>query len=305
MSSQLELFFQQLLNGLTIGMIYALIALGYTMVYGVIQLINFAHGEVFMVGAYLALTALGAFTAAFAGAPLLLILFIVFAASMGGAALLGATIEKIAYKPLRGTPKLTALITSIGVSFFLQNAVMLIYGSKEQNFPEIIPKWRFALGPLSVSLIQVVIFAVSIVMMFFLSWFIKSTSLGRAMRASAENPEAAKLMGISVDRVIRVTFMLGSALAAVAGTLFGLYYGSVNFHEGYLLGLKAFTAAVFGGIGSIPGAMLGGVLLGVLEGLGAGYISSEWKDVFAFLILGAVLLCRPSGILGENLPEKV
>lgn len=301
----MDLFLNQLLNGLTIGMLYALIALGYTMVYGVIQLINFAHGEVFMVGAYLALTAIWLAAAFFPGAPFWMTLIFLLVFSMAGASLLGAAIEKAAYKPLRGSPKLTALISSIGISFFLQNIVMLIYGAREQNIPEIIPNRHFSMGAVSVSLIQIVIFCVSIALMFFLTWFVKHTNTGKAMRAVAENPEAAQLMGISVNRIIRLTFVLGSALAAVAGTLFALNYGSVNFHDGYLAGLKAFTAAVFGGIGSIPGAMLGGILLGLFEGLGAGYISSQWKDVFAFVILGIVLICKPSGILGENVPEKV
>ncbi len=286
-------------------MVYALIALGYTMVYGVIQLINFAHGEVFMVGAYLALTAIWIFSPLFGGAAFWVMLLLILVFSILGSALLGAAIERIAYKPLRRSPKLTALITSIGVSFFLQNAVMLIYGLKEQNVPEVIPSVRFYAGAVSFSLIQLIIFATSIGLMFFLSWFIKNTRLGKAMRASAENSEAASLVGISVDRIICLTFVLGSSLAAVGGALFGMYYGSINFHDGYLAGLKAFTAAVVGGIGSIPGAMLGGILLGVFEGLGAGYLSSQWKDVFAFLILGIVLIFRPSGILGENLPEKV
>ena len=299
------LFLQQLLNGLTIGMVYALIALGYTMVYGVMQLINFAHGEVFMVGAYLALAAIWFFAAFFPHAPFWVLIPAIFLTAMLGAALLGVTIEKVAYKPLRGSPKLTVLITSIGISFFLQNAVMLIYGSKEQNVPEVIPNLRYSIGPVSFSLMQLVIFAVSVSLMLGLAWFVKNTKTGKAMRATSENPEAAHLMGISVNQIIRVTFVLGSALAAMGGSLFGLYYGSVNFHDGYLAGLKAFTAAVFGGIGSIPGAMLGGILLGVFEGLGAGYLSSEWKDVFAFLLLGAVLIFKPSGILGENLPDKV
>lgn len=301
----LGVFFQQLLNGFTIGMVYALIALGYTMVYGVIQLINFAHGEVFMVGAYLALTALLFFTAAAASAPFWLVLVCLFSFSVVGSAALGALIEKVAYRPLRGSPKLAALITSIGVSFFLQNAVMLLYGSKEQSVPEIIPSVRFQWGAVSFSFLQVIIFVASITLMLLLTFFVKKTRLGKAMRASAENPQAAALMGISVNGVIRATFVIGSALAAVAGVLFAMNYGSINFHDGYLAGLKAFTAAVFGGIGSIPGAMIGGILLGVFEGLGAGYISSEWKDVFAFVLLGIVLILRPSGILGENIPEKV
>jgi branched-chain amino acid transport system permease protein len=305
LSAQIELFIQQLLNGLTIGMVYALIALGYTMVYGVIQLINFAHGDIFMVGAFLALTMIGWSTLLWPSAPFLAVLLLVILFSMIFSGFLGAAVEKIAYKPLRRSPRLTALITSIGVSFFLQNAVMLIYGSKEQHIPEIIPTARFQLGTLSFSLIQLIIFATSVTLMLFLAWFVKNTRLGKAMRASAENMEAAYLVGISVNQVIRTTFVLGSVLAAVGGSLFGMYYGSINFHDGYLAGLKAFTAAVLGGIGSIPGAMMGGIVLGIVEGLGAGYIASEWKDVFAFLILGVVLIFRPSGIFGENLPEKV
>lgn len=301
----MDLFVQQVLNGLTIGMIYALIALGYTMIYGVIQLINFAHGEVFMVGAYLALTLIGVLASVMLGAPLWVVLVSVFALAMAGAAGLGAAIERVAYRPLRNAPRLAALITAIGMSFFLQNAVMLIYGSREQTFPEILPKTIFALGTVSVSFTQVLIFLVSTALMFFLTWFVRRTRAGKAMRACAENPDAARLVGVSVDRVIRQTFMIGSALAAMAGALFGMTYGSVNFHDGYLLGLKAFTAAVFGGIGSIPGAMIGGILLGIFEGLGAGYLSSEWKDVFAFLLLGIVLVFKPSGLLGENIPEKV
>ena len=305
MNPALEIFLQQLLNGLMIGMVYALIALGYTMVYGVIQLINFAHGEIFMVGAYLALTAMLALSSLWPGVPIPLMLAGIFTFSVIGSAALGALVERAAYRPLRGSPRLTALITSIGVSFFLQNAVMLIYGSKEQSVPEIIPPVSWTVGPLTLTLLQGVIFGVSISLLFFLNWFVKRTMLGKAMRACAENPDTARLMGVSVNRVIRAAFLAGSALAAVAGSLFAMNYGSVNFHDGYLAGLKAFTAAVFGGIGSIPGAMLGGVLLGVFEGLGAGYISSAWKDVFAFLLLGGVLIFKPSGLLGENVPEKV
>ncbi len=301
----LNLFLQQLLNGLAIGMVYALIALGYTMVYGVIQLINFAHGEVFMVGAYLSLTALWFFGVYFTGAPVLVVFVGVFLFSVVGCAVLGAAVEKIAYRPLRASPRLTALITSIGVSFFLQNAVMLMYGAKEQTFPEIVPTRHFHFGAVSFSLMQGIIFVVSVSLMFFLTWFVKNTRFGKAMRACAENPQAAQLMGVSVTRIIQLTFILGSMLAAVAGSLFGMNYGSVNFHDGYLAGLKAFTAAVLGGIGSIPGAMLGGLFLGVFEALGAGYISSAWKDVFAFVLLCTVLIFKPSGILGENVPEKV
>jgi branched-chain amino acid transport system permease protein len=237
--------------------------------------------------------------------PFIAVLLALLVFSMLGCALVGAGAEKIAYRPLRGSPKLTALITSIGLSFFLQNAVMLIYGSKEKNLPEVVPVYHLSAGPFSFSVIQLIIFGTSIAAMFFLTRFVKDTKWGRAMRATAENPEAAQLMGISVNAVIRLTFVLGSAMAAIGGSLFSLYYGSINFHDGYLAGLKAFTAAVFGGIGSIPGAMVGGLLLGIFEGLGAGYISSEWKDVFAFILLILVLLFKPSGLLGEKLPEKV
>ncbi|MCG3175594.1 MAG: High-affinity branched-chain amino acid transport system permease protein LivH [Candidatus Omnitrophica bacterium] len=296
---------QQLINGLTIGLVYALIALGYTMVYGVIQLINFAHGEVFMLGAYLALTAVWLLTAWLGAPPAILLLCGMFALSVVGCALTGRLIERVAYRPLRGSPKLTALITSIGVSFFLQNAVMLLYGSREQSVPEVLPMVSWEVGGVSVSGMQLLILAVSAAMMVGLDRFVRRTRTGKAMRACAENTEAASLMGISPDAVIRNTFMLGSGLAAVGGMLFAMNYGSVSFHDGYLAGLKAFTAAVFGGIGSIPGAMIGGILLGVFEGLAAGYLSSEWKDVFAFGLLVCVLIFRPSGILGENLPEKV
>ncbi len=305
MEGALDLFLQQLLNGLTIGMIYALIALGYTMVYGVIQLINFAHGEVFMAGAYLAMTALVFFGTLATPLPVWAVFAAVVLFSVVGSAALGAGIERVAYKPLRGSPKLTALITSIGMSFFLQNAVMLVYGAKEQSVPDIFPAGRLEAGPLSVSLLQGVIFAVSIGLMVLLTRFVRHTRTGKALRALAQDPDTARLMGVSVDSMIRLTFVLGSALAAVGGALFGMYYGSVNFHDGYLAGLKAFTAAVFGGIGSIPGAMIGGILLGIFEAMGAGYLSAEWKDVFAFVLLGAVLIFKPSGLLGENVPEKV
>ncbi len=305
MSSHLQLFFQQLLNGLTIGMVYALIALGYTMVYGVLQLINFAHGEVFMVGGYLALTAMAWIASIWAGAPFFVILPLILIFSMLGASLLGACIERAAYRPLRISPKLTALISSIGVSFVLQNTVMLVYGSREKSMPALLPNWQVDLHGVTLSVAQLIIFPTTIFLMLFLTFFVKKTSMGKAMRAVSENTEAASLMGISPNKVIRATFVLGSALAAVGGSLFAMNYGSMNFHDGYLAGIKAFTAAVFGGIGSIPGAMLGGVLLGIFEGFAAGYISSEWKDVFAFGLLVALLLFKPSGILGENVSEKV
>ncbi len=305
MHPDVQLFLQQLLNGLTIGMVYALIAIGYTMVYGVLQLINFAHGEVFMVGGYLALTIVGFVTSLWAGLPFWVVLPLLFLFSILGCSLLGSVIERTAYRPLRGSPKLTALISSIGMSFVLQNVVMLIYGSKEKNMPDVLPRWQLDLGGVTVTFIQLIIFATALSLMACLTLFVKRAKMGKAMRAASENPAAASLMGISVNHVIQSTFVLGSALAAVGGSLFAMNYGSLNFHDGYLAGIKAFTAAVFGGIGSIPGAMLGGILLGVFEGFGAGYISSEWKDVFAFGLLILLLLFKPSGLLGENVPEKV
>jgi branched-chain amino acid transport system permease protein len=302
----LQLFFQQLLNGLTLGAIYALVALGYTMVYGVIQLINFAHGEVFMVGAYLALTVflvLGVLSP-LTGWALGGLLLLGALAAMMGCGLLGLGIERLAYRPLRQAQRLAALITAIGVSFFLQNAVMLLYGATDRRFPALIPGLRWEVAGATVTLLQMLIWAGSGVLMVALQVLVMSTTLGKAMRAAAQDPQACRLLGIPVDRVIAVTFVLGSALAAVGGMLFGLYYNTVNFHDGYLTGLKAFTAAVLGGIGNVPGAMVGGVVLGVLESLGAGYLSAQWKNVFAFVVLVALLLFRPTGLLGERVSER-
>ena len=299
-----DLFLQQLLNGLTIGAVYALIALGYTMVYGIIQMINFAHGEVFMVGAYLGLAVMVVLVQAAPGLSGIGWLALVIATAAAGCALLGLFIEWVAYRPLRNAPKLSVLITAIGVSFFLQNAVMLCYGAQDRYVPELLPVRQMGQGAVVVTPMQVVIFAVSLLLMAGLQWIVHGTKLGRSMRAVAQDPLAARLMGIPVDRVIAVTFAIGSALAGVGGVLFGSYYSTINFHDGYLTGLKAFTAAVLGGIGNLPGAMLGGLLLGLLEGLGAGYISAQWKNVFAFAVLIGVLLLRPRGLLGERLAER-
>ncbi len=301
-----QLFCQQLANGLTIGSIYALIALGYTMVYGVIQLINFAHGEVFMVGAYLALTvvlALGA-TSALIGWPVLGVLVVGAIAAMMGCGALGWGIERVAYRPLRAAPRLAALITAIGVSFFLQNAMMVIYGATDRHVPALIPSVRFEVMGVTLTLLQLLIWAISGVLMLGLQLLVMRTRLGKAMRATAQDPRACWLLGISVDRIIAVTFVIGSSLAALGGMLFGLYYNTINFHDGYLMGLKAFTAAVLGGIGNIPGAMVGGIALGILEGLGAGYLSAQWKNVFAFVVLVGLLLCKPTGLLGERVADR-
>lgn len=302
----IEVFCQQLINGLTIGFIYALIALGYTIVYGIAQLINFAHGEVFMVGAYLGLTAYLLFNgSALTGSLLLGLLPFIFLFAMAGTSILGVVIERTAYRPLRNAPRLAPLITAIGVSFLLQNAVMLIFGPSDKRFPDLIDVHNFSFGDVTFTNLQLMIAGVSIALMIGLHLFIKNTQTGKAMRALADDRQAASLMGINVDRVMSISFLIGSAMAGAGGVMFGMYYNTINFHDGYLAGLKAFTAAVLGGIGNIPGAMVGGVLIGVLEGLGAGYLSSEWKNVFAFFILILILLFRPSGLLGSRVVKKV
>ena len=301
-----QLFLQQLANGLTLGAIYALIALGYTMVYGVVQLINFAHGEVFMVGAYAALTlvCLAGWSTFGTGMPWGVTLLLCGAGAMAVCAGLGAVIERVAYRPIRQAPRLNTLITAIGVSFFLQNAVMLLYGATDKQFPSLLPSVHWDLGGVTVTLMQVVVWVASALLMLGLQFLVVSTKLGMAMRATAQDLKACALLGIPVNRIIAMTFVIGSAFAAVGGMLFGLHYGTINFHDGYLMGLKAFTAAVLGGIGNIPGAMVGGLVLGLLEALGAGYLSAQWKNVFAFVVLVVLLLFRPTGLFGERVAER-
>ena len=292
----LDTFIQQLVNGLTIGMIYALIALGYTMVYGIIQLINFAHGEIFMVGGYLGLSVfilvsqLWKFQCNFILVPM-------FCAAMAGCGVLGMLIERVAYRPLRKSPRLASLITAIGVSFILQNIVMLAWGPVDKSFPAFFKNSGLSVGALRITGMQIFIIITSLIMMLGLHFFVSRTTMGKALRATSEDMTAAKLMGINVDKVIGMCFFIGSALGGAGGIMYGMYYNTITFHDGYLVGIKAFTAAVLGGIGSVPGAMLGGMSLGMIEGLGAGYLSSEWKNVFAFLILVILLLCWPSGVL--------
>lgn len=302
MSGQAVLL-QQLLNGLTIGAVYALIALGYTMVYGIIQLINFAHGELFMVGAYLGLTALLVAGDALGG-PGPLAGAAMGMAAMAGCAALGWCVERVAYRPLRRAPQLTALITAIGISFILQNAVMLLYGARDRHVPNPFPGVLISWGGVTVTATQGLIAAAALLTMVGVHGLVRRTRLGQAMLATAQDPVAAQLMGIPISRVIAATFMIGSGLAGLGGVLFGIQYSTINFHDGYLTGLKAFTAAVFGGIGNAPGAMVGGVALGLLEGLGAGYLASQWKNVFAFLVLVVLLLFRPQGLLGARVAER-
>lgn len=291
-----EILVQQLVNGLTIGMIYALIALGYTMVYGIIQLINFAHGEIFIFGAFIASAV---FSTACQALNLSAVwaLLLMFAAAVSFCALLGVVIERAAYRPLRSSPRLSCLITAIGISLILQNLMMLLWGPVNKSFPSFFKHSALTLGPLRITFMQGFIIVVSLVMMGALHFFVRATILGKALRASSQDMVAARLMGINVNRIVGLCFLIGSGLAGAGGLMYGMYYNSISFNDGYLAGIKAFTAAVLGGIGSIPGAMLGGVALGMLEGLGAGYLSSQWKNVFAFLILVILLLCWPSGIL--------
>lgn len=298
---------QQLLNGLSLGSIYALIALGYTMVYGILKLINFAHGEVFMIGAYagyFGALGLGVQDYGSAGFPIYLaLLVLVFA--MGVAALLGASIEFLAYRPVRSAPRLTPLITAIGVSLFLQNAAMLAFTPNPRPYPAILKEVRFELGGVIVTNVKLTIFVVAIALMVGLNAFIQRTWTGKAMRAVSTNLDAARLMGINTDRIIRATFAVGSALAAAGGILFGLDQITINPLMGVLTGLKAFVAAVLGGIGNIRGAVLGGLLIGLAEQMTAGYLSPDYRDAITFVILIIILILRPQGLLGVVRPEKV
>lgn len=300
---------QQLINGLSLGSIYALIALGYTMVYGILRLINFAHGEVFMVGAYAGYycaTSLGIerYEASGEGFPLGLAVLVLVVA-MGAAALLGLLVELLAYRPVRRAPRLTPLITAIGVSLFLQNAGMLVFGANPRRYPAILREIRFEVGGVILTNIKVAIFAVSLTLMVGLHLLVKHTWTGKAMRAVSTNLDAARLMGIDPNRTIQQTFAIGSALAAAGGILFGLDQVLINPLMGMLTGLKAFVAAVLGGIGNIPGAVLGGLLIGLAEQLTAGYLSPDYRDAITFVILIGILLVKPEGLLGTVRQEKV
>ncbi|MEB3299969.1 MAG: branched-chain amino acid ABC transporter permease [Candidatus Sericytochromatia bacterium] len=302
-----ELLAQQVLNGLTIGSMYALIALGYTMVYGILQLINFAHGEVFMIGSFLGLGTLMSLEKWVPGLGVVPSLAAALIVAMSGAALLGVAIERIAYRPLRHSPRLSLLITALGLSIILQNGIMLLVGTEDRTYPERFTEALqegFDLGTVHVAWQQVLTLGVALAFMSALTWMVQRTRLGKAMRATSQDPVTAGLMGIESNRIVALTFAMGSALAAVGGLLFGLNY-SINFFIGTQAGLKAFIAAVLGGIGSLPGAVVGGLLLGVIEALGAGYVSGTWKDVFAFVILAVVLVFRPAGLLGRPVVEKV
>ncbi|WP_045174848.1 branched-chain amino acid ABC transporter permease [Anaerocellum danielii] len=291
-------FIQQLINGITLGSVYALISLGYTMVYGIIKLINFAHGDIFMVGAYIAYLSV---------TYLKLGLIPSLIVAMAFCSVLGMLIEKFAYKPLRNSPRISALITAIGVSLLLENLMQIIMGADSRVFPRLVTEKNYYLfqGKIVVNNKQIYLLIITVFLMIILNFVVKKTKIGKAMRAVSQDMDAARLMGINVDTTISYTFAIGSALAAAAGVLVGLYYNTINPLMGVLPGLKAFIAAVFGGIGIIPGAMLGGFSLGIVETLVSGYGSSMYKDAVAFALLILILIIKPSGLLGKNIKEKV
>ncbi|PKO90530.1 MAG: branched-chain amino acid ABC transporter permease [Betaproteobacteria bacterium HGW-Betaproteobacteria-10] len=306
----MDIFLQQIINGLVQGSIYALVALGYTMVYGIMGLINFAHGEVVMIGTLVTITVAGALINA--GMPVALAALAGISASVLVCIALGWGLERIAYRPLRNAPRLTPLITAIGMSIILQNLAMIIWGRNYMTFPPLFPKMHFELAGTHFSAVQVMIVLVSAITMSGLILLVYRTKLGMAMRATAQNPAVASLMGVNINRVIAAAFVIGSALAAVAGIMVGSYYEIAHYQMGFMLGLKAFTAAVLGGIGNLAGAMIGGVLLGLIEALGAGYIGdltggflgSHYQDIFAFIVLIGVLMFKPSGLFGEKSGDR-
>ncbi len=326
----MDTFLQQLVNGLTAGSVYAVVALGYTMVYGIIQLINFAHGEVVMIGAMVAFSVINALAPS--GLPALAVVLIGTGCAVPVCMLVGYSMERLAYRPLRGAPRLAPLITAIGVSIILQHLALMVWSRNVLAFPQIIESRTYFVAGAAITSVQIAILAICVALMGGLALLVYRTPLGTAMRATAQNPQVAGLMGIDVNRVIAATFIIGAALGAVAGVLFGTYYGIAQYTMGSVLGLKAFSAAVLGGIGNIPGAMLGGILLGLVEALGAGYIGeltdlcrigllarlisacegggyfilfgSNYQDVFAFVVLILVLVIRPQGLLGERVGDR-
>jgi branched-chain amino acid transport system permease protein len=308
----MDTFIQQIINGLVLGSMYALVALGYTMVYGIINLINFAHGEVLMVGALTSWTIIGLMKEGMPGTPGYVILFVALIIACVVAAALNFVIEKVAYRPLRNSPKLAPLITAIGMSILLQTLAMIIWKPNYKPYPTLLPSTPFNIGGAVITPTQVLILGMTAVSLALLMWVVNSTRLGRAMRATAENPRVAALMGVKPDVVISATFLIGAVLAAIAGVMWAANYGTVQHTMGFLPGLKAFTAAVFGGIGNLAGAVVGGILLGLIESIGAGYIGtltggvlgSHYSDIFAFIVLIIVLTLRPSGLLGERVADR-
>ena len=308
----MEILLQQIINGLVLGSMYALVALGYTMVYGIINLINFAHGEVLMVGAMTSWTIIGLMKDATPGAPGWVILIVAMVIACVVAAALNFVIEKVAYRPLRNSPKLAPLITAIGVSILLQTLAMIIWKPNYKPYPTLLPNVPFDIGGAVITPTQIMILGMTAVSLAALMYLVNHTRLGRAMRATAENPRVAGLMGVKPDMVISATFIIGAVLAAIAGIMYASNYGTAQHTMGFLPGLKAFTAAVFGGIGNLAGAVVGGILLGLIEAIGSGYIGtltggllgSHYTDIFAFIVLIIILTLRPSGLLGERVADR-
>lgn len=308
----MDILLQQIINGLVMGSMYALVALGYTMVYGIINLINFAHGEVLMVGALTSWSIIGMMKDAMPDSPGWVILLIATLIACVVAVLLNYSIEKIAYRPLRNSPKLAPLITAIGMSIMLQTLAMIIWKPNYKSYPNLLPTTPINIGEAVITPTQIMILVVTAVSLAVLMWLVHYTKLGRAMRATAENPRVASLMGVKPDVVISATFIIGAILAAITGVMYASNYGTVHHMMGFLPGLKAFTAAVFGGIGNLGGAVLGGILLGLIEAIGSGYIGdltggvlgSHYADIFAFVVLIIVLTLRPSGLLGERVADR-
>ena len=306
----MDIFLQQIINGLTLGSVYAVVALGYTMVYGIIQLINFAHGEVVMIGAMVAFTVINALAGG--SLPPLAVVLIGALSAIPVCMVVGYSMERLAYRPLRHAPRLAPLITAIGVSIILQHLALMVWSRNVLAFPQIIKSQTYFIGGAGITTVQIAILAICVTLMASLALLVYRTPLGTAMRATAQNAQVAGLMGIDINRVIAVTFIIGAGLGAVAGVLFGTYYGIAQYTMGSVLGLKAFSAAVLGGIGNIPGAMAGGIVLGLVEALGAGYIGdltgnvfgSNYQDVFAFIVLILVLVFRPQGLLGERVGDR-
>jgi len=299
----MDIFLQQLVNGLTIGSMFALVALGYTMVYGVMKLINFAHGDLVAASAFVGLTV---YTEIMGGTASLTAILVIFALTVVVIAAVGVILERVAYRPLRTAPRLSAVVSALGASLVIQNGIMLIWGPRMRVFPgDLIPAVTWNVGGVVISLIQLLILVLSCVLMVALYFFVDKTRIGAAIRASSIDQDAAKLMGINVNRIIMVIFIIGSSLGAIGGLFIGLYYRGITFNMGWQYGLYAFVAAILGGIGNIPGAMLGGLLLGLFNAFISGYVSSTWADAFTFIMLIGILVIRPTGILGERVAEKV
>jgi len=308
----MDVLLQQIINGLVLGSMYALVALGYTMVYGIIGLINFAHGDVLMVGALTSWMMIGWMAEAWAGLPNWMILLMATLIAMVVCAVLNFSIEKLAYRPLRNSPRLAPLITAIGMSLLLQTLAMIIWAPNPKSYPSMLPRDPIPIGGAVISVTQITILATTAITLALLMYLVNRTNLGRAMRATAENPRVAALMGIKPDVVISATFIIGAMLAAIAGVMWASNYGTVQHAMGFMPGLKAFVAAVMGGIGNLAGAVVGGIALGLIESLGAGYLGkltggflgSQYQDIFAFIVLALVLTLRPSGLLGERVADR-